>query len=182
MNEITVSNPETGIYATSVFAPDSMPPGGAIPVDIELASATITLTGHVDISLTPCDIPASLELVNPASGNLPESGTIQACPGYSTTISFKVKKRLRRYYYFVFQSRLEPEHNANWNISLDSPLGDAEEARQIGTLEPTGVGGAVYPTRVGDTFQIQYKTGGTGLPASAIGHNHIAERTEPMCQ
>lgn len=179
MNEITVSNPETGIYATSVFAPDSMPPGGVIPVDIELASATITLTGHVDIPLTPCDIPASLELVNPASGNLPESGTIQACPGYSTTISFKVKNACGDTITSSSNPALSPSNNANWNISLDSALGDAEEARQIGTLEPIGAGGAVYPTRVGDTFQIQYKTGGTGLPASAIDTSYCgADRTD----
>lgn len=179
MNEITVSNPETGIYATSVFAPDSMPPGGVIPIDIELASSTVTLTGHVNINLTPCDIPASLELVNPASGNLPESGTIQACPGYSTNISFKVKNACGDTITSSSNPALSPTNNANWQISLDSPLGDNEEARQIGTLSPTGVGGAVYPQLSGDTFQITYKTGGTGLPASAIDTSYCgADRTD----
>lgn len=180
MNEIFVSNPETGIYATSVFAPDSLPPGGVIPVDVEVATSTVTLTGHVDISLTPCDIPTSLELVSPASGNLPETEPpILACPGRTEPISFKVKNACGDPVTSSSNSALNPLNNANWSISLDSPLGDEEEARQIGTLSPTNMSGAVYPQLVGDTFQISYNTGGTGLPLSEIDTSYCgADRTD----
>lgn len=169
-NTLTVSASENGIYTTSIFSGPNMPPGGHIPVHVELVGNP-GISGDILVPLRICDIPFKIDLLSPVSGVLPKEGVIPACPGRSEAISFRVLNACGDPITASENPALSPANPENWSISIDSKLSEADEERQVGTLGASA-GGKVVPTFSGNTLLINYRTGGTGLDESRLDQTY----------